>query len=97
MKFVVEFSDGMRKFLKSIDNKEAEDAFNCQSWTELELEADRAIQALDDQTKKRRNWRNPFEAADKIGGLVARRVEFLIELIPQDSYFKVISGSLTLL
>ncbi|TGJ79256.1 hypothetical protein E0Z10_g9505 [Xylaria hypoxylon] len=78
-------------------DKEAKRVFECDSWDELRVEAAEAFEALDKHNKRRKNWRNPFEAADRIGGAVARRIEFLIELIPDGDYTRILTGTLRLL
>ncbi|KAJ2987465.1 hypothetical protein NUW58_g4490 [Xylaria curta] len=95
--FVSDFSSGIRNFLQKSRDKDAEEAFNCQSWEELELEAAKALEAVDTHDQRRRNWRNPFEFADKVGGVVARRIEFLVELVPEGEYTGILTGALRLL
>ncbi|GAP92592.1 hypothetical protein SAMD00023353_9200010 [Rosellinia necatrix] len=97
MVFVLEFSSGMNNFLRQSHDQAAEEAFNSQSWDELRAEATKALEALDAHNQRRRTWRNPFEAADKVGGVVARRIEFLMELVPDGEYSKIITGALRLL
>jgi hypothetical protein len=72
--FVAEFSNGMCNFLEKAHDEEAKDALNCKSWEELSSEATKTMQALDAHNIRRRNWRNPFEAADKMGWIVTRRM-----------------------
>ncbi|KAI0418226.1 hypothetical protein F5X98DRAFT_386444 [Xylaria grammica] len=95
--FVVEFSSSMDSFFKQCGDKEAKRVFECDSWDELRDEAAKAFEALDKHNKKRMNWRNPFEAADRVGGAVARRIEFLIELVPDGQYTRILTGTLRLL
>lgn len=95
--FVVEFSSDMRSFLQKADDKEAAEAFNSTSWDELQDDVVEALKAHDAHEKRRRNWRNPLEVVDKVGGIVARRIEFLLELIPNGQYTHVLVGGLRLL
>ncbi|KAK4141956.1 uncharacterized protein C8A04DRAFT_38728 [Dichotomopilus funicola] len=92
-----EFLKGMREFLNSAQDKGATQAFDSRSWDNLKNEATEAYNKLDEHEKRRKNWRNPFEAADKLGGAVARRIEFLIELLPDGDYSGLLAGGLRLL
>jgi hypothetical protein len=95
--YVKAFSEEMRKFLGSAQDESATQAFNSKSWDGLEKEAAAALGALEEHEQRRRNWRNPFEAADKVGGAVARRIEFLVELVPDGDYTGLLAGGLRLL
>jgi hypothetical protein len=95
--FLVEFSTDMRSFLQKADDKEATEAFNSTSWDDLQDDVTQALKAHDAHEKRRRNWRNPLEVADKVGGVVARRIEFLLELIPHGEYTHSLVGGLRLL
>lgn len=86
----------MDSFLAKANDKEATKAFNSTSWDSLQHEADQAMRALDAHSSRRRNWRNPFEAADNFGGYVARRMEFLVALMPQGDYTSILAGALGL-
>ncbi|KAL8904078.1 MAG: hypothetical protein Q9207_003505 [Kuettlingeria erythrocarpa] len=70
----------MQDFLAVVGDKTATEAFSCRSWDGLEGEVATAMETLEGHEKKGGSWRNPFEAADKLGGVAARRIEFLIEL-----------------
>lgn len=87
----------MRKFLNSAQDRSATQAFDCRSWDDLEKEAATAYSKLDEHEKRGRNWRNPFEVADRFGGAVARRFEFMIELLPDGDYSGLLAGGLRLL
>ncbi|KAH6616043.1 hypothetical protein B0J18DRAFT_294819 [Chaetomium sp. MPI-SDFR-AT-0129] len=95
--FTGAFSQEMHKFLNSVQDKSATQAFNWRSWDDLEKEAATAYSKLDEHEQRRRDWRNPFEAADKLGGVVARRIEFLVELLPDGDYSGLLAGGLRLL
>ncbi|KAI0490448.1 hypothetical protein F4859DRAFT_8203 [Xylaria cf. heliscus] len=95
--FVVEFSHSMDTFLEQSGDKEAKRVFECDSWDDLRVEAAKAFEALDQHNRRRKNWRNPFESADRIAGTVARRIEFLIELVPDGDYTRILTGTLRLL
>ncbi|KAL2137779.1 hypothetical protein VTI28DRAFT_8267 [Corynascus sepedonium] len=95
--FVVEFSTGMQGFLQKADDIEATEAFNSASWDELQDDVTQALKAHDAHERRRRDWRNPLEVADKVGGVVARRIEFLLELIPDGQYSRILIGGLRLL
>src|SRR5690348_9077274 len=95
--FVVEFSDGMRAFLNKSHDAEAADAFDSASWDDLHTEAAKAMLAAASHQLRRRTWHNPFEAADRVGGAVARRIEFLVELFPDGEYSHILAGGLRLL
>jgi hypothetical protein len=94
--YVAEFSQNMNAFLEKANDKEATNAFNSTSWESLQHEADQAMRALDAHSSRRRNWRNPFEAADNFGGYVARRMEFLLALMPSGEYTSILTGALRL-
>lgn len=88
----------MQSFLQRTDDKEAAEAFGSPSWEQLQDDITSALKAQDNHEKRRRNWRdNPLEAADKVGGVVARRIEFLLELVPDGDYTSVLVGGLRLL
>lgn len=87
----------MRDFFSHYHDKDAEEAFNSRSWAELQVEATKALTAFDAHNQRRSSWRNPFEAADKAAGAVARRIEFLMELIPDGDYTGILTGGLRLL
>ncbi|KAK3320262.1 hypothetical protein B0T19DRAFT_468501 [Cercophora scortea] len=80
--FVLEFSSGMHVFLERTKDDEATRAFSQSTWKDLQDEAAQARQAL--------------EAIDRAGGSVARRLQFLLELIPDGEYTSVLSGGLRL-
>ncbi|KLU89557.1 hypothetical protein MAPG_08528 [Magnaporthiopsis poae ATCC 64411] len=96
--FLVNFSTGMQSFLQRTDDKEAAEAFGSPSWEQLQEDITSALKAQDNHDKRRRDWRhNPIEAADKMGGVVARRIECLLELVPDGDYTSVLVGGLRLL
>lgn len=61
------------------------------------MEADEAMKALETHKKRRRDWRHPFEALDNAGGYIARRVEFLFQLVPEGEYTSILKGGLRLI
>lgn len=87
----------MNSFLSKAHDQDAVEAFSCKSWDELRPEAERALEAFESHERRRRSWRNPFEAADRAGGAVARRIEFLVELVPNGEYSFALAGGLKLL
>ncbi|KAL8409952.1 hypothetical protein RB594_008150 [Gaeumannomyces avenae] len=95
--FVGRFSNGMHSFLQAADDKEATEAFNSSSWDQLQDDVTESLKAYDAHGKRRRNWRNPLEVADKVVGVVARRIEFLLALVPDGDYTRILVGGLRLL
>ena len=56
------------------------------------------MKVFEERKERRRNWRrNPVEAAGRVGGIAVRRIEFLVELIPEGEYTGVLAGGLRLL
>ncbi|EGZ75884.1 hypothetical protein NEUTE2DRAFT_126834 [Neurospora tetrasperma FGSC 2509] len=80
--YVVNFTECMHHFLEVTGDKSATEAFSCKFWDGVEDEVAKAMEAFEGHDKRRRSWRKPFEAADRLGGIAARRIEFLVQLIP---------------
>ena len=86
----------MQGFLTRSKDQDAVNAYNGSSWDNLTKEAGEAWQAYEKQKDRRRSWRHPFEVLDNVAENVAYRLEFLIELVPNDAYFALLSGGLRL-
>ncbi|EAA29145.2 hypothetical protein GE21DRAFT_8411 [Neurospora crassa] len=95
--YVVNFTECMHHFLEVSGDKSATEAFSCKSWDGVEDEVAKAMEAVEGHDKRRRSWRKPFEAADRLGGITARRIEFLVQLIPDGEYTGLLAGGLRLL
>ncbi|KAK3953874.1 hypothetical protein QBC32DRAFT_386268 [Pseudoneurospora amorphoporcata] len=95
--YVVDFTECMQRFLADADDESATKAFHNRSWDGVEGEVAKAMEAFEAHKERRRSWRNPFETADRLGGIAARRIEFLIELIPDSEYTGLLAGGLRLL
>lgn len=94
--YTVEYSDSMRECLKNVHGVEAEEAFDCETLFEVTREATKAVQAFNAHKNRRGDGSNPknlVEVIDKIGGQAFRRIEFLIELLPESNY-KILAGGL---
>jgi hypothetical protein len=86
----------MNAFLENANDQVATNVFNSASWDTLRQEANQAIESYNAHTSRRRNWRKPVEAADNLGGFVARRMEFLLALMPCGDYTSLLTGALGL-
>ncbi|KAK3493695.1 hypothetical protein B0T13DRAFT_531011 [Neurospora crassa] len=95
--YVVNFTKCMHHFLEVTGDESATEAFSCKSWDGVEDEVAKAMEAVEGHDKRRRSWRKPFEAADRLGGIAARRIEFLVQLIPDGEYTGLLAGGLRLL
>ncbi|EGO60161.1 hypothetical protein NEUTE1DRAFT_97352 [Neurospora tetrasperma FGSC 2508] len=95
--YVVNFTECMHHFLEVTGDKSATEAFSCKFWDGVEDEVAKAMEAFEGHDKRRRSWRKPFEAADRLGGIAARRIEFLVQLIPDGEYTGLLAGGLRLL
>ncbi|KAI8963847.1 hypothetical protein F5Y11DRAFT_131589 [Daldinia sp. FL1419] len=88
------FAIFISRFLSSQGDQEARNIFqSATSWEDVRKEAEKAIDVYANQGS---TWKNPFRRAIRLVGNVASRLEFLIELVPDGDYTKILCGGLKL-
>ncbi|UKZ74756.1 hypothetical protein TrVFT333_002426 [Trichoderma virens FT-333] len=85
----------MNKFLEDYQDKNAKVVRfdGSTTWEEVQEEA---TAAFDEYAHQGRSWRHPFRSSGRLFGVVACRIEFLIQLIPRGDYLGILCAGLTL-
>ncbi|QYT04744.1 hypothetical protein H0G86_011647 [Trichoderma simmonsii] len=85
----------MNKFLQVYQDKNAKVVRfdGSTTWEEVQEEA---TAAFDEYAHQGRSWRHPFRSSGRLFGVVACRIEFLIQLIPRGDYLGILCAGLTL-